>query len=452
MLKRIRWYIWVVCLLLLVYTGTSVYFMEHFFLGTTVNGKKAELLTTREVNSQIMEDSGQFRMVLKTRDGDREEVTAEALGVRYGEPDETARIKRRQNGFLWPRMFWQQDSYTIAPEAVFDEEQLGKTVAALTCVQQGEEPEDAWVEMTGDGYEVHAQKQGSKVLPEVLKEQLRISAGSLSPFLDLDEAGCYEKPELTVESQEILDITAALNHWLAAEITYVFGPRTEVVDKSVISSFITIEDGEAKLHQEAVTAYVKDLASHYDTYRNPRQFNSTLRGPITVKGGNYGWQIDQESEGLALYTAVDNGEQVTKEPAYLHTGKAWSENSDIGTTYIEVDIAAQHMWFYKDGQLIIDTDVVTGNMSRRYGTPGMVASVQYKQRNAVLRGVGYASPVKYWMPFYGNYGIHDANWRSQFGGDIYLTNGSHGCINTPPAAMKVIFENAEKGTPVVTYY
>ena len=110
------------------------------------------------------------------------------------------------------------------------------------------------------------------------------------------------------------------------------------------------------------------------------------------------------------------------------------------------------MWFYKNGQLIVDTDVVTGNMSRGYGTPAIVAAVKYKARNAVLRGADYETPVKYWMPFYGNYGIHDAGWRGKFGGAIYQTNGSHGCVNTPPANMKILFEQAEKGTPVVLYY
>lgn len=173
---------------------------------------------------------------------------------------------------------------------------------------------------------------------------------------------------------------------------------------------------------------------------------------ITVKGGNYGWQIDQETESQELLAHIEQGDTLAKEPAYTQRGNVWSTNYDIGDTYIEVDMGAQHMWFYKNGQLIVDTDVVTGNMSRGYGTPAIVAAVKYKARNAVLRGADYATPVKYWMPFYGNYGIHDASWRAKFGGAIYQTNGSHGCVNTPPANMKILFEQAEKGTPVVLYY
>ena len=115
-------------------------------------------------------------------------------------------------------------------------------------------------------------------------------------------------------------------------------------------------------------------------------------------------------------------------------------------------MGAQHMWCYKNGTLVVDTDVVTGNISRGYNTPAIVSQIQYKTRNAVLKGDNYRTPVNYWMPFYGNYGLHDAYWRAEFGGEVYLTNGSHGCVNTPPAAMAQVYANMETGTPVVLYY
>ena len=69
----------------------------------------------------------------------------------------------------------------------------------------------------------------------------------------------------------------------------------------------------------------------------------------------------------------------------------------------------------------------------------------------MLRGEDYATPVSYWMAVYGNIGIHDATWRRKFGGSIYKTGGSHGCINTPYANAKMIYENVSIGTPVIVY-
>ncbi len=119
---------------------------------------------------------------------------------------------------------------------------------------------------------------------------------------------------------------------------------------------------------------------------------------------------------------------------------------------LEIDMTEQKMYYYADGELVIETDVVTGNTGRRMGTPAGVNYVYNKQRNRVLRGEGYASPVKYWVPVKGAIGIHDANWRSEFGGEIYKTNGSHGCINTPTEIMSQLYDAVEIGTPVIMFY
>ena len=138
------------------------------------------------------------------------------------------------------------------------------------------------------------------------------------------------------------------------------------------------------------------------------------------------------------------------EPDYTYKGYV-RDTDDIGNTYVEISLARQHMWFYKDGQLLVDTDVVTGNHNQGLDTHTGVYGIMYKERNATLVGENYSSPVKYWMPFYANTGIHDASWRTVFGGTEYINNGSHGCVNTPEANAEKIFNNIEKGVPVVVY-
>ena len=71
--------------------------------------------------------------------------------------------------------------------------------------------------------------------------------------------------------------------------------------------------------------------------------------------------------------------------------------------------------------------------------------------DTTLTGPGYSSFVNYWMGFYGGCGIHDASWRSSFGGTIYKGNGSHGCVNTPLEKVKYIYEHTDYGTPVYVY-
>ena len=76
-----------------------------------------------------------------------------------------------------------------------------------------------------------------------------------------------------------------------------------------------------------------------------------------------------------------------------------------------------------------------------------LTSVSYTHLDVYKR-----QPVSYWMPFNGNIGMHDASWRSSFGGDIYKTNGSHGCINLPVSVAQELYGYVEKGTPVICYY
>ena len=113
---------------------------------------------------------------------------------------------------------------------------------------------------------------------------------------------------------------------------------------------------------------------------------------------------------------------------------------------MEVNLTAQHLFFYKDGKLLVESDFVSGNAARGWSTPSGAYPLTYKERNATLNGEGYSTPVSYWMPFNGGIGLHDASWRSSFGGTIYKTNGSHGCINLPPPVLCYELAGTEQTT------
>lgn len=125
----------------------------------------------------------------------------------------------------------------------------------------------------------------------------------------------------------------------------------------------------------------------------------------------------------------------------------------VGSNYIIISIAQQKMWSYIGTQKIVETGVITGNPYLGYATPKGLFSILSKQSPSVLIGPGYVSPVQYWMPFIGNsYGIHDSSWQTHgYGGDLYLTYGSHGCVNTPLTAVRTLFYTYSIGTPVVIY-
>jgi hypothetical protein len=209
--------------------------------------------------------------------------------------------------------------------------------------------------------------------------------------------------------------------------------------------------------EESIAAFIDGIAKEYDTYGKDREFLSTRGDVVTVpSGGTYGTLLDRKAEVKYL---CDNllsedyrtGISKSRIPEYEKQGVVRGKN-DIGDTYIEVDMTEQKMYYYSDGRIVIETDVVTGNTGRKMGTPQGVNYVYNKQKDRVLRGQDYATPVKFWVPVKGSIGIHDASWRSEFGGEIYKTNGSHGCINTPTEVMEELYDMVEIGTPVIMFY
>jgi hypothetical protein len=207
---------------------------------------------------------------------------------------------------------------------------------------------------------------------------------------------------------------------------------------------------EISFDENKIRNYVYRISSIFNTFGNTRNFVTTSKKTVQVSGGNYGWIVNNAKEVKDLIEIVKNGQDATKEPAFSQTAMVKGSN-DIGNTYVEVNLTKQHEWFYKNGALIVEGDVVTGNVSNNTGTPVGTYVLNYKEKNATLKGEDYSSPVDYWMPFNGNIGIRDASWRSEFGGNIYMTNGSHGCVNSIYNVAKTIFENIDPGTPIVVY-
>lgn len=118
--------------------------------------------------------------------------------------------------------------------------------------------------------------------------------------------------------------------------------------------------------------------------------------------------------------------------------------------YISISISSQTLNYYEYGELVLSTPVVTGIND---GTPTGDFKVLNKARNVTLKGADYESFVNYWIAFKGSaYGIHDASWRSNFGGNIYKYNGSHGCVNVPYYKVQQLYNMVEIGTPVYIYY
>lgn len=269
--------------------------------------------------------------------------------------------------------------------------------------------------------------------------------------MNLEEAGCYTSPEVVSTDENLVKQRDQGNAFLNVTVTIDFADRQEIVDKEVMKDWLVVnEEGNIDLSHEKAKAYVQELKYEYDTFGTSRPFTTADGQNITVSGGDYGWVIAPNDTTTKILDAIKSGQSQTITPEYTYTAYR-REKDEIGDTYVEISLSKQHMWFFKDGQLLVSTDVVTGNHNKGWDTHTGVYAIMYKERDATLVGEGYNSHVNYWMPFYANTGIHDATWRNSFGGSIYMNDGSHGCVNTPYENAEKIYNNIEKGVPVVVY-
>ena len=119
--------------------------------------------------------------------------------------------------------------------------------------------------------------------------------------------------------------------------------------------------------------------------------------------------------------------------------------------YVLIDLSEQTLKYYKNYKLILSTHVVTGKPGE-YATPTGTFSVKYKATDVDLTGPTWNVRVKYWMPFYSGYGMHDASWRSSAefqNKNTYKYAGSHGCVNMSFSAAQKMYRNISVGTKVI---
>lgn len=262
----------------------------------------------------------------------------------------------------------------------------------------------------------------------------------------------------TVSPAEAMAIGQKLATVNGMSVTYQLpNNQTEVLDGLTIATWVNGSQGlTVSVDAAKVAAYVQGLRNKYDTPAGTQTWQSADGTAKSIKT-DYGWHIDQAKETEALIANIQSLQSVTREPVYASRA-VQTEMPQWGKTFVEIDISSQHVYFYQDGNCVWDSKCVTGTATDPdRATPTGVFALKYKQRDRVLRGrinpqtgkPSYESPVAYWMPFNGNIGLHDANWRSSFGGNIYLKSGSHGCINLPPKNAKTLYELITPGTVIV---
>ncbi len=437
---------------LLVYLLISFYFTSHFFFFSTINGADVSLKNEKQADQSLKKYAEDYKLLLVERDGMSDQITGQEAGLEYKNRTYVKDALYNQEAFHWPESLFKKQELYEEDLFLYNENKLSIALNKLKCFNQARiEPENVSYQYSDGHYQLVKEIYGNHIKEEQLRKAVTDSLTRGETILNLEADSCYMDPVYTMNSPKTFKTLRHLNKYVSTHIIYLFGSEREVVDGNVIHNWITVDENlDIVLNKDDVGAYVKALGKKYDTVGVKRSFRTSLGNMVDVEGGIYGWKIDQEAETEALFENISSGRMLMREPAYIQKAASRAGN-EIGNTYVEINITRQHLWFYKDGMLIVQGPVVTGNPNRGNATVTGTYMLNYKQEGTVLTGPGYAAGVQFWMPFYGNMGIHDAKWRRAFGGEIYKKNGTHGCVNAPYYLAKIIYEYIEAGVPVICY-
>jgi hypothetical protein len=395
--------------------------MNHFYFGTEINGINVSGKSVAEVNELMAAELQAYALNIIGKLDKNEQIKAEEIGLKYNLDGEFKSFKDRQNPYNWISVFFYAEASKMTEAFKYDDELLKARLDRLSIFDEGNilEPENPGFKYANNSYVIVDEIDGNKVDKDILYERVLEAILRKEAEIDLEAADCYVKPRYTSQSQKVIETRDLLNKYVSSRITYIFGEQKEILDGPIINNWITIDENyTVTLDEEKAKEYINKLSETYNTIGNTRNFITSSGKTIDIRGGDYGWYIDTAKETEAMLAAVKEGQTIEKEPAYSQTGLSYGSNG-IGNTYVEIDMTKQRLWFYKNGALVTQGDVVTGNVSEKNTTPKGVYKLKSKQRHAVLRGRDYASPVTFWMPFNRGIGIHDASWRNEFGGTIY---------------------------------
>lgn len=448
------------------YRGVTFY-STHFFPNTNINGidcsDQEAAFITEALDSRI---EG-YALAVIGRDYKTGESGA-VIGVvapgdiRLGYTDSAEAVTaflQEQNEFRWIEAYLDGEySYSLERDVVFDQALLESAVRGWEACKSDnmQAAENAYISEYSEesgGYEIISETSGTEFDVDAAIAFISEAVSEQEASVDLEELGCYQEASIRSDDRGLNSAVETANKWLGTKIVYDWNGTEVVLDRELLKDWISMEDGRPRLDEEAVADYVKEQADAYDTYGKKKNFMTTHGFEVTLSNRSYGWKTDMAGEAEELRMLIYQGSTIEKEPLYSITARH-KGTDDLGDSYVEADLSNQHLYLYQDGEIVLETDFVSGTMASSRGcvTPEGIFGITYKTMNAVLKGATYRTPVKYWMPFYGNYGMHDANWRSAFGGEIFKTNGSHGCINLPPSMAEQIYQYVSQGFPVVCYY
>ena len=441
--------------------GFSSWYLGRMLPGTVVGDKNISGYTLPQARAAVLAMTAADKIDVSVA-GRPFTLTPDQLGVSY-DPDATVKAAYGASRTDW----WRLPAKATLPLAYqVDTAKLTATVKQLAA-SVGTTPVDAAITITNGRVATVPEQSGQTVDRLSLARLIQSSLGTGEP------AKLEVKPSIQLADVKVANLAPAVTtakQLMASSIVLSYNGQTYTPSEAQIGSWLdfvkTTNNGIAtlapQLDQAQVAGYVQKIANQVNV-APVAQLVTDKDGVSTVnRPGANGIAIDQDPAVAAIMAAVSAGQPltftITDHPVPFLT-VATNFTTLPYAKYVEINLSKQHAWVWENGNIIYDTPVTSGATGAGFGTVTGLFSIYYKATNTWLNGQEYGPRyayndfVKYWMPFYSGYGMHDASWRNGNFGETsgplgYWYDGSHGCVNLPDAAAEFIYNWSDVGTPV----
>ncbi len=466
----------IVGVLAVIYLVGFAAFSFVFMPNTTLNGADVSLKLAAEVSAAYGTKASTYQAQL-SGDGIQMTIKGSEVGLTFNQDAYTKSIISQQHAYSWPIHIWQSHELQADSGATVDASKvkslLQPTVDEINATAT--QPTNATIAFsdTTQQYEVVAEKLGTAIDFDATVEKVASELTGMPARIVLDDS-CLVQASVTSDEPSLATAAENANRYMKADIPLTLsGQAAGEVTREQISTWIVLDDSlNATLDETKLKEWVKsEVAQKYDTRGSERTYTRPDGKQITVAANSkhwdsqYGWTTDEDALYEALKAAIEAGSTDAIEIPTKNTASQVPDagRKDWGNRYIDIDLTEQHVRMYDDsGSVIWESDCVTGDHAKGYDTPtgvyylnGGRASGDVELRGETDPATGqpsYISHVAYWMPFIDNsWALHDATWRSSFGGTIYQYGGSHGCVNLPSDKAAELFKLCKIGDVVVVH-
>lgn len=440
--------------------GTGVLAAPVFPIGTKVSGVSVSEQSAKEAGETLQQAAEDYKLTVRFAQNTRT-FSAKELGLTVDEDALKRLVKVMQQGQNAASAA--EDAQTVFTCETDLKEEMQDLPERTAHADKATQDAVLTYDKKAGKYVIQEEQVGGTIDTQALAEAVQTAAEQLQPELDAVGAGLYGGETVRRSDDEKLNqALEQANQMLKTDVTYTFEVERknvygeEQLNKSAIQKWLTVsEDGKrVQIDEDKVEDYVNEVARIYSVKEpTTAQFVTASGDHVEVEAPITDESVDTQALKKDILNAIQEGATGQRKAPYRQTRTGEQGTTDLGGTYVEVDLDKQHLYLYVNGKKKAEGDICSGSVADGCATPAGLYTIKTKDYDRYLVGVGYRDWVHYFMSFNGGIGLHDSTWREadEYGGDVYLESGSHGCINMPLELVKTVDEYIDVGDYVILY-